>query len=127
MDLKDYRPNRLPVQFSASSTDWNILATDGTGYATYAALLAANKTTYPGTPAQFPTGLPEMSVRSAATGGLTDGSPFLIRTNGLDVPSESEDLISGSGQTYVFKNDAIKQVWVKKTVGTDVIIIGGRF
>lgn len=127
MDIQRYNPNRVRVQYSENATGWKILATDGTGYDTYVALLAAGKTTYPGSPAQFPIGIPNMTARSVATGGVTDGSPMQIITNTLDTPTTEDDLISGSGQTLVYTDEAIKNVWVKKSAGTDIAVITGYF
>lgn len=126
-DIMKYRPNRVRMQFSTNDTGWNLLATDGTGYSTYAALLAAGKTTYPGSVTDFPTGIPLMIARSVAAGGVTDGSPFQILTNSLATPTAEDDLVSGSGQTIVYEDDSIKQVWVKKSAGTDIIILSGYF
>lgn len=127
MKVESWYPNRVRAEFSASSTDWNIIGTDGTGYATYTALVAAGADPFPGPPTQFPTGVPKLLVRSAAAGNATDGSPFLICTNQRQTPGQEDDLVSGSGQTLVYEDDAIKLVWIKKTAATDLVILTGMY
>lgn len=126
MDIQKYLPNRVRCQFSGNSTAWQLIGTDGTGYATYAALLAANATPFPGPVTDFPTGIPAMLARSkAAAGG--DGSTFDILTNSTYTPVGEDDTVSGSGQTLVYTDDCIKLVWIKKSVGGDIVVLTGMF
>lgn len=127
MDLMKYRPNRVYAQFSTNDTGWNIIATDGTGYSSYAALVSAGKTPFPGAVSDFPTGIPQMLARSVASGGTTDGSPIQIKTQGIGTPTQEDDLISGSGQTLTYNDDSIKLVWVKKSAGTDIALLTGFY
>lgn len=127
MDIQKYYPNRVRAAFSDNSTSWNLLATDGTGYASYALLLAANKTPFPGSPSNFPLGLPNMLVRNVNQAGTGDGGTVAIITNTLNTPTQEDDLLAGSGQTLVYTDEAVKSVWVKKTTGTDQTLITGFF
>lgn len=127
MDLQKYFPNRVRAQFSTNDTGWNMIATDGTGYATYAALVAAGKTPFPGAPTDFPTGVPQLLARTATSAGNVDGDTMQIITNTINTPAAMDDLISGSGQTLVYTDDSVKNVWVKKKAGTDIAILTGFF
>lgn len=127
MNIQNYFPNRVRAQCSTNSTGWLLVATDGVGYADYASLLAAGKTPFPGSPSDFPTGIPNMIARTAASGGTTDGGSMAIITNTLATPGAEDDLVSASGQTLSYTDEAIKCVWVKKTTGTDIAILTGFF
>lgn len=127
MKVETYQPNRKYAKFAANSTAWQIVATDSTGYDDYDSLILAGKIPFPGTPADFPMGLPKLLARSTTSAGTADGSPFQIKTQGINTPSNGDDLISGSGQTFIFEDDAIKVVWVKKTVGGDIVVLTGYF
>lgn len=127
MDIQKFFPNRVRAQHSTNSTSWQMIATDGTGYSTYDALLAAGKTPFPGGPFDFPVGLPQMLIRTAASSGVADGDPVQVLTNSILSPSQEDDLVSGAGQTLIFTDDSVKNVWVKKKTGTDICIITGFF
>lgn len=129
MDWMKYKPNRVRAQFSTNSTSWQLIGmlNGGTGYDSYAALIAAGDKTFPGSVTDFPIGIPDMIARSVASGGTTDGSPFQIMTNTVYTPTAEDDLVSGSGQTLTYKDDCIKQVWVKKSAGTDIVVLTGFF
>lgn len=60
------------------------------------------------------------TVRSAATGGVTDGSPFQFAMNQFVAPSTGK-LVSGSGQTETLPGGGWN-MYVKGT-NTDVLII----
>jgi len=123
-----FYPNRLRVQFSASSATWNIIATDGVGYATYQALLDAGKTPYPGTNTDFPRGIPNTLVRSA-NGSLAAGSTFLVSTNTINAPTDTtaEVQVGGTDQQFGYEHANVRQLWLRKTVAGDVILILGMF
>lgn len=126
-DQFKYRPNRVRAACSTNSTGWLLVGTNGTGYTDYAALVTAGATPYPGSPRDFPTGLNEMIARSIASGGTGNGGTFKIVTNSLNAPGVEDDLVSDSGQTFVFEDDCIKSVWIKKTTGTDTVLLAGLF
>lgn len=129
MKIDTYYPNRVYAAVATSSTGWQIvgLKNGGTGYADYATLVAAGDTPFPGSPTDFPLGLPKMLARSVASGGVSDGSPFALKTQGINTPSAEDDLISGSGQTYILEDDSIKAVWIKKSVAGDTVLLTGYF
>ncbi len=122
-----YYPNRVRARFSTDTTSWQIIGIDSNGYSSYAACIAAGTYPYPGPQQDFPTGIPKMLTRSEATGGVSAGSPYLIATNVTGTPTAEDDLVEGSGQTLTFENDSVKQVWVKKTVGTDIVLLTGFY
>lgn len=126
--MSDYRhyPNRIRVQSQTSGTNWQILATDGVGYADYASLLAAGKTAFPGSPASFPMGVPRLIVESLASGNVTAGSLMQIATNTLISPA-SQDALIPSGDVLVYEDSDVKNVWIKKSVAGDVPILTGMF
>lgn len=127
MDIQKFFPNRVRAQYSTNNTGWQMIATDGTGYSTYDALLAAGKIPFPGGPLDFPVGLPQMLIRTAASSGVADGDPVQVLTNSILSPNQEDDLVSGAGQTLIFTDDSVKNVWVKKKTGTDICIITGFF
>lgn len=127
MNLNSYNPNRVRAQCATNSTNWQIVGKSGAGYASYALLLANGDVPFPGTPADFPVGIPNMTVRAVAAGGTGDGGTMAVITNTLATPVAEDDLISASGQTLSYTDEAIKSVWVKKTTGTDIAIITGYF
>lgn len=129
MNLTTYNPNRVYAQVSTSSIGWQIvgLAGGGTGYTSYAALLAAGDTPFPGSPADFPMGLPNMIIRTVATGGVADGGTVAVRTNTLATPGTEDDLVSAAGQTLVYTDEAVKSVWVKKTTASDIVVLTGLY
>ena len=62
------------------------------------------------------------TVRSVATGGATDGSPFQVLYNQAAQPANGTagKLISGSGQTETLPG-ALYNLYVKASVATDII------
>lgn len=131
-DWQKYRPNRVEGAFSTNSTDWNLLGAPTpagviTGYASYAALLAAGDALYPGNPSDFPMGINEMLVRTVASNGIDDGAAVKTRTNTLAVPTAVDDVLSPNGQTITYEDDCVKQLWVKKKTGTDIVIVSGYY
>lgn len=120
-----YAPNQRILHAIANATTWQILATDGVGYATYALLLAAAKTPWPGLDPGMD--LQVLNARSE-NGAGADGSPFYVRFNTTAAPGSDDEaeLVSGSGQTLPVPGP-IRTVWVRKTVGTDEVILAGRY
>lgn len=127
MNIQNYFPNRVRAQCSTNSTGWQIVGITGTGYASYAALVAAGDTPFPGSPADFPMGVPNLIARTAAAGGTVDGSSMAILTNSLATPGAEDDLVSASGQQINYSDEAVKNVWIKKTTGTDIAILTGLY
>lgn len=123
-----FYPNRVTCEFSASSVAWNIIATDGVGYTTYGALVAAGKTPYPGNNDDFPRGIPNTLVRSS-TSALAAGSTFLVKTNTINAPTDAqaEVQVGGTDQQFGYEHASVRQLWLRKTVAGDVINIMGMF
>lgn len=123
MMIQTYAPNQRILHGVTSNTTWQILATDGVGYATYAALIADAKTVWPGSPDVM---LQYMNARSENAAGA-DGSPFYLRINTIVAPIDNEaELISGNGQTVPIPGP-IRSVWVRKLVAADEVILTGRY
>lgn len=122
-------PNRVRSACATSSANWQIVATDGVGYASYGDLLAASKKPFPGDNTDFPTGVPLCLARTQGA-SQADGSACNIKTNTINTPASTDlgdDLISGSGQTLIAEGVAVKQVWVKKSVAGDSVLLTGMF
>lgn len=60
-------------------------------------------------------------VRTAATGNVTDGSPFQYSLNQASAPTTGK-LVSGSGQTEVLPGGGAWNMYAKGT-NTDILII----
>ena len=121
--------NRVRVACSTSSTDWQIIATDSTGYATYGDLLAAGKKPFPGDNNDFPTGVPCCLIRCDGS-SQADGDAVNIKTNTIATPAASDlgdDLISGSGQTLVLEGVGVWALWCKKKTAGNVVQATGMF
>lgn len=116
------------AHFTTNTTSWQILASDMTGYSTLAAVTAAGKVPWPGLDSGMY--LSTLAVK-CENGSAADGSPFYIAYNQGTAPVDDQAiLVSGSGQTLVFNGvnlthsgPMIKCIWVRKTVGTDEVIL----
>lgn len=129
--ITTYYPNRTKSRQGTTGVNnkWQMVASDGTFYDNYAALLAAGKTAWPGSPSDFPQGVPAMNIRTTAASGLADGSPVLVKTNTTMTPADDHDVdfvVSGSGQ-QVSPPGGIKTLWLRQTVGGDYTIFTGLF
>lgn len=123
-------PNRLtPHSATSGSTSWRILATDGTWHQDYPTLLAAGKTQWPGSPADFPQGVPYLALRTLAASGLSVGSPILYKTNTLITPSSDHDAdgIVLASDPPVEVTGGVKNLWVRQISATDYCSVQGRF
>lgn len=136
-----YAPNQL-VRDDLYTTDtkWHVVAMDGTGYTTLALLLAAGKTPYPfgnsTTPGLDPGHfLQGLIVRSMVAGTGADGSAFYIAVSrGAAFSSLASEalrdqqslLVSGGGQMFGY-DGGLWNVWVRKTVASDEIILQGSY
>lgn len=117
--VENYRPNRLAIQDSQNDTNWHILATDGTAYTTLALLLAAGKSPFP---SLDPGVYCHPVLKSLASGGTTDGSPFHFAWNKLTAPTDATSMeVSGNGQTWELPGMILNLLWLEKSVGSDLI------
>lgn len=115
--VTSYKPNSAALNCTVGSTSWRVISSDGNAYASLAALAAANKTPYA---AQEAGNFAEVSVRSIATGGTTDGSGFEVEVNKSAAPTNGT-FCSGSGQTIVNPDGPIWNLWVKMSSATDIL------
>jgi len=125
-EVFQYAPNRVYLDLSASSTTWNVVATDGTLYASIAALRTAGKSPWPNLdPGGF---LQFLSYRSTTSTGIADGGPFGVAINQAAAPTDTTGsrLVSGSGQTI---NDPgpVYCIWIRKTTATDIVQLTGGY
>ena len=119
---------QVVTNFTEAETTWNVLASDGSGYATIAALVAASKTLFP----DLPAGMTARDFVVRTRNGVTDGSPFLFVTNRYDVgfgnlaDDTARDAVaiftSGGGQQFT-EPGPIRTVWVRKTVAGDTAVL----
>lgn len=122
--VQPYAPNQRILHAITAATTWQMLATDGTGYATYAALQAAARTPWPGLDPGAD--LQILNARSENAAGA-DGSSFYIRFNTTVAPIDDEaELVSGSGQVLPIPGP-IRTVWIRKLTGADEVILAGRY
>jgi len=126
------------IQVTADSTDWGIVADDGTLYDTYALLVAAGKTPWPALPGPMQPESVEISSEDGS-GGPGDGFRFVRNeadANFGDLATEAErdalsDVNYGSGQKEILSGRNPRMgtyvpthnIWVRKLTGTDVVIL----
>ena len=124
--VEGYWPNRLIAQYSTSSTSWEVVATDGTGYSTLAALTAAGKTPFGVTAIGPGATIGQLTIRTE--NGGADGSPMWYQING-SAPSGtgSAEFVSGSGQTIIDSPGQMLIIWVQKTTAGDTVILQAKY
>jgi len=111
-------PNETPVaKFSASSTSYRVIATDGVDYASLAALAAAGKTPFPGVDSGIQLGA--LAVVST-DGSNAAGSPIRVKLNSATAPTSGTGQWIPGGTIGIFNPGIVTSVWVQKTVGGDV-------
>ena len=116
-----YAPNKLPAINTANSTAWQLIASDGTGYATISGLHTAGKKCYPRE--VLPPGCNAQALEvSADNGSGAPASEILIAVNGPTAGSPTAWTIIGSGGGQRF-DGPINNVWIKKSVGTDQVYL----
>ena len=123
----DYPNRTTPRSITTGAASWKMVASDGSVYDSYTALLAAGKVAWPGAPSDFPRGVPAMIIRTTTSAGNADGDVVLYKTNTTAVPTsihDCDDMVSGAGQT-VSVAGGIKSLWLfQKTTGDYTIITG---
>lgn len=125
MTMKAY-PNRVRAAFTGNSTNWNLIGSDGTGYATYTALVAAGADPFPGPPTSFPRGVPKL-VATNDNGSGAVGAGFQIVTNTRVTPTIADEYVSQTGENVEMEDANVTLVWLKKTTGGDVVHLVGYF
>lgn len=118
-------PNHKRAAFSASSTVWQLIATDGTGYATFAALYADGKFPFPNLdPGARLNGGLQITADNGSGGG---NSEMFYAVNVATAPSTADaysPIPAGGG---IHEDGNVQAVWVRKSVGTDVAYLHGTF
>lgn len=117
------------VKYTTNSTSVVVIASDGTGYATIAALLAAGKKCYPGLDAGMDLSNLTVYTEDGAGG---DGDPVYYTTNQTTAPTTATmRMVSGGGQKFTVEGVnrknliPIRNVWISKTTGTDYAVLAG--
>lgn len=117
--------NTKILQDATATTTWHTIgvASDGTMTA-YTTLAALQATTDKPLLVYMPNSeiYQWVRLRSIATGGTSDGSPFLFGFGPTKPGDTTADLVSGSGQTVTFGNVG-DFLWIRKTVSTDLIVV----
>jgi hypothetical protein len=113
--------NQIAEQFTPGTTGIYILGTNGTAYSTYASLVSAGTTPWPGLdPGMNSFGV--LSVRSILTSGTSDGSPFFYSKNKTKPASTAVMIyVDSGGQERETPSGPLWQVWVSMTVSTDLV------
>lgn len=112
-------PNRTPdCQYSTNSTAYQVLATDGTAYTTYADLVAAGKTAWPGLDPGMSVGALSIVTRAADAAG----SPFYFSLNNATAPSAGGGEWVPGGSIVVENPGVITRFWFAKSAGTDILV-----
>lgn len=122
-----HAPNKIELNFAAGVATWVVISTDGVGYASLAALFAANKVPWPrsnGTVGLDP-GMMLQSLTASTFNGTTDGSGFFLVVNSANAPTNAE-FVSGGGQKFT-QAGQVWNVWVKLTDGTDTLALLGQY
>ena len=129
-------PNRIELEVVPGVITWVVLATDGTTYATLAALVAAGKKAWPQSYTlsgvlqpgidNF-TGLGPLTAQSDAAGSA--GSAFYIEINQASAPSSDNPgalVLSGGSASY---DDvaSLYNVWVRMTSPSDKLRLTLRY
>jgi hypothetical protein len=120
-----YAPNTTTCCDVDNTTDWHVVATDGTGYASLAALTAAGKA---------PLGTKDPGLfwlvvnMSADNGSEGASSGFFIAFNQITAPVAApqgvEYVAPGMNKT---EPTSFNNVWVKKSVGTDRFFFAAKW
>lgn len=132
MLITQYAPNQLVKHFTTSSTAWRVIGASGAGHANVATAVSTDGACFPLYGSASNTGLNPgaflqfLSLRSE-NGSGADGSPFYFAFNRASAPADDEaELCSGSGQT-IDNPGPIWNVWIKKSVAGDEVILAGRY
>lgn len=118
----------IPKSINAdpNSTDWVIVASDGTCYTTAALMAAAGKVAWPALDAGM--GCQSVTAKSLASDGVSNGSAFQIAFNAASAPSTGQH-VSGGGQALTLAAGQVEgmrhiySVWIKASDATDLLNI----
>lgn len=113
-----YAPNKMPVcKDSVATITWHQVGVSG-------AVVAGNNPAWPHLdPGAF---LLSFLFRSESNANA-DGGAFYIAFNLASAPTDAvAELVSGSGQTLAVPGN-VNNVWIRKTVATDLINLVGAY
>jgi hypothetical protein len=103
------------LQDTDNTTAWHVIASDGTGYTSFALMEQAGKLPWPNLPGGSMVNA--MSLEAIASGGGA-GSQIYYRWNTTITPSSGISVLTAVRQVTP---GMIYNLWIQKTVGTDVV------
>lgn len=121
-----YAPNPKVANCAPATTNWQIVAEDGTTYNTLALLLAALKRPYPGL---FRGAKLESCLMRTISAAGAAGAAALYKRDTTTTPSAISDAdgeLGGSDQ-QIGLECPFQILWVKLTTSTDRLLLDGRY
>lgn len=111
--------NRLVKANTDNSTSILMIASDGSGHASYAALIAAGKVPFPGKP---------RTVQQCSVENVTDVTKsFRVAWNTKTTPdADGMTLVPGNVAQFTFPG-AVKYCWIQKETGTNHLVFTGLY
>lgn len=121
--------NQITVRGTTNNTDWQIIATDGAGYASLAALAADSKVAFPGLDKGMY--LAELTLVTD-NGSGAQGAGLWYAIGGQSAPSAGQYCPSGVATIGGIRADASSQqqigyVWIKKVTGGNGCTLHGTY
>ena len=119
-----YEPNSVRIKDATSSTAWQCLASDGSGYASLAALAAAGKRLFPGLDAG---GFLQRCILSSEGITGSGGGAFYVALNLSTQPvDDSVGILVLPGTVFEFRGK-VYNIWFRKLASSDKIVADGRY
>jgi len=103
------------IQDSDTTTSWHVIASDGTGYTSFALMQAAGKLPWPNLPGGSMVNALSLEALAAAGGA---GSQIYYAWNTVTTPTVGISVLTGVRQVTP---GMIYNLWIQKTVGTDLV------
>lgn len=131
-----YAPNNKVMKYTAAGTAWVVIATDGVGYASLAAMATAGKKAWPGfkdTDGDVGMFLQSMTIVAESGAGAAGSGLYVAINKGATFSSLANDaarddaadfIPAGGTRTY---NGPVNNVWIRKVTGADEVSIVGYF
>lgn len=121
--------NSVTVRFATSTTNWQVIASDGVGYDDLGTLVAADKVPFPGLDSG--NHLDKLLI-STDNGSGAQGAGVWYHVGGDSAPAAGTFLASGTAEVPGVKMDGsslsqIRNVWVKKVTGGNGVNLTGIY
>jgi hypothetical protein len=118
-------PNPLPQSWAPGVATWRVLASDGTDYASIAALQAASKNPYPGLDPGMTIGT--CLIRTVATGG-GPGSWVLFARDRITAPTDAQaENEVGANDQQIAVSCPFRVLWIRLNTASDRFFCDGRY